>query len=331
MISSFRAFMVRQEGTSVTAGMTTLALDDLPEGDVLVEVHYSSVNYKDALACSPDGRVARRYPLIPGIDLAGVVLSSANPRFREGDEVIATGYELGVSHAGGYSPYTRLPGDWLVPLPDGMTLKEAMIYGTAGFTAALSVHRMEQCGIRPDGGKLLVTGATGGVGSMAVSMLSRRGYEVTASTGKAAERDYLTMLGAREIISRDEVSGGERKALGKARWQGAVDPVGGGTLAALLSQISYGGCVAVSGLTGGSAVETTVFPFILRGVSLLGIDSVYCPKDVREEIWRRLATDLRPRDPALLLEREIALEELPDALAAIRGGQARGRTVVKCR
>lgn len=331
MVSSFNAFLVRQEENGVTAGMTTLALDDLPSGDVLVEVHYSSVNYKDALACSPDGRVARRYPLVPGIDLAGVVRSSEHPRFRAGDEVIATGYELGVSHAGGYSAYARLPGDWLVPLPDGMTLKEAMIYGTAGFTAALSVHRLEQCGIRPDGGKLLVTGATGGVGSMAVSMLIRRGYEVTASTGKAAEHGFLAKLGAQEIISRDEVSGGERKALGQTRWQGAVDPVGGGTLAALLSQISYGGCVAVSGLTGGAAVETTVFPFILRGVSLLGIDSVYCPMELREQIWRRMATDLRPRDPALLLEREIALEQLPDALATIRGGQARGRTIVKCR
>ena len=236
-----------------------MSLNDLPQGEVLIKVAYSSINYKDGLASTPDGKIVSSYPFVPGIDLAGVVVSSEDPRFREGDEVIATSYEIGVSHFGGYSEYARIPGDWIVPLPENLALKEAMIYGTAGFTAALSIHRLEENGLTPDKGKVLVTGATGGVGSLALAMLAKLGYEVVASTGKTSEHEFLTELGASEIISREEVNSGKIKALDKQLWAGAVDPVGGENLAAILSKIIYGGSVAVSGLAGGTNVPAPYF------------------------------------------------------------------------
>lgn len=325
----FKAFIVDKTEESFSAEVKEVSLNDLPSGNVIVKVAYSSVNYKDGLASIPNGKIVTTYPFIPGIDLAGVIVSSDDPRFKEGDEVIATSYEIGVSHFGGYSEYAQIPGDWIVPLPKGLTLKEAMVFGTAGFTAALSVHRLEQNGLTPDQGKVLVTGATGGVGSVAVSILAKRGFEVVASTGKHSEHEYLKQIGAKEVISREEVTGEKIRALDKQLWAGAVDPVGGKTLASVLSKITYGGSVAVSGLTGGTDLPTTVFPFILRGVNLLGIDSVYCPMELRKTIWNRLASDFKPENLLETIKQEITLEELPKSLSSILKGEMRGRTIVK--
>ncbi|MED4584455.1 acryloyl-CoA reductase [Brevibacillus choshinensis] len=329
MQKPIRAFMVNKDEQGFSAEVKTISMDDLPKADVQIKVHYSSVNYKDGLASIPNGKIVRSYPFIPGIDLAGVVVASADPRFREGDEVIATSYEIGVSHYGGYSEFAQVPGDWVVPLPKGLTLKEAMIFGTAGFTAALSVHRLEENGVAPEKGKVLVTGATGGVGSIAVSILAKRGYHVVASTGKESEHDYLYKLGAKEAVSREEVTGEKISALDKQLWQAAVDPVGGKTLAAILSKLHYNGSVAVSGLTGGTDVPTTVFPFILRGINLLGIDSVYCPMELRKVIWERLATDLKPDRLEDFIDEEISLDQLPNALSKILASQMRGRVIVR--
>lgn len=293
-----------------------------------VRVAYSSVNYKDGLASVPDGRVVSTYPLVPGVDLAGTVESSEDARFTVGDEVLATGYELGVSHFGGFAQYARLPAEWLVKLPAGLSPREAMALGTAGFTAALSIQRLEHNGLRPENGPVLVTGASGGVGSTAVSMLAVLGYEVAASTGKTDAHDYLRELGATEILSRDETSAQSARPLERERWAGGVDPVGGDTLAYLIRTTKYGGVIASCGLTGGSALQTTVFPFILRGVSLLGIDSMLCPMPERVFLWGRLAGDLKPRKLDGIAN-EITLEQLPDALASVLKGATRGRAVVR--
>jgi acrylyl-CoA reductase (NADPH) len=329
MSESFKAFMVDKTTDTFTAEVKQISLHDLPEADVLIKVSYSGINYKDGLASIPDGKIIRSYPFIPGIDLAGVVVTSKDPRFHEGDEVIATSYEIGVSHYGGYSEYARIPGDWIVPLPKNLSLKDAMIFGTAGFTAALSVQRLEDNGLTPDKGKVLVTGATGGVGSIAVAMLAKRGYDVVASTGKASEHEYLHKLGAKEIISREDVYNGKIKPLDKQLWSAAVDPVGGEYLASILSKIHYNGSVAVSGLTAGGNVPTTVFPFILRGINLLGIDSVYCPMELRKKLWERMASDLKPKELSDSISHEITLEELPKTLPLILKGQAKGRFLVK--
>jgi len=329
MNENFTAFVVEKNEDTFIADYKSLTVNDLPEGEVLIKVEYSSVNYKDGLASIPNGKIVRSYPFVPGIDLAGIVEKSEDPRFQKGDRVIATSYEIGVSHYGGFSEYAKIPAEWVVPLPDGLTLKEAMIYGTAGFTAALSVHRLEENGVTPEKGKVLVTGATGGVGSMAVAMLAKRGFEVVASTGKQTEVDYLHTLGAKEVINRNEIIGEKIKPLDKQIWQAAVDPVGGESLAAVLSKIQYGGSVAVSGLTGGANVPTTVFPFILRGVSLLGIDSVYCPMELRKTLWKRMATDLKPQAAIDSIGVEVSFSELKDVLSNILKGRVRGRTVVK--
>lgn len=328
MKKQFKALMVDKMENEFSINVKKLTADELPDADVLIKVAYSGVNYKDGLASIPHGKVVQSYPMIPGIDLAGVVVSSEDPRFHKGDEVIATSYEIGVSHFGGYSEYARIPADWIVPLPEGLSLKEAMIFGTAGFTAALSVQRLEDNGLTPDQGKVLVTGATGGVGSFAVSMLAGRGYDVVASTGKESEKEYLFKLGAKEIISRDDVYNGNVKALDKKQWAGAVDPVGGDSLAAILSKISEQGSVAVSGLAGGTSVPTSVFPFILRGVNLLGIDSVHCKMETRQAIWNRLASDLKPADLSTFIDKEASLEELPKILPTILEGKMRGRVIV---
>ncbi|MFJ7510397.1 acryloyl-CoA reductase [Peribacillus simplex] len=329
MIQQFDALVVNKQDDQFTVNIQQLSLDDLPRGEVLIRVHYSGVNYKDSLASIPNGNIVSSYPIVPGIDMAGVVVSSEDSRFKEGDEVIATSYGIGVSQSGGYSQFARVPAEWIVPLPDGLTMKEAMIIGTAGFTAALSVLRLEENNLTPEQGSVLVTGATGGVGSFAVSILSKLGYSVEASTGKESEHGYLKEIGATTIVSREDVYDGKLRALGKQKWSGAVDPVGGEPLASVLSQIKYGGAVAVSGLTAGTSLPATVFPFILRGVNLLGIDSVNCPMDTRLKVWHRLATDFKLGHLEQLVQQEITLEELPDVLPTLLKGEARGRTIVK--
>ncbi|MFS0666817.1 acryloyl-CoA reductase [Peribacillus frigoritolerans] len=329
MIQQFDALVVNKQDDQFTVNIQELSLDDLPQGEVLIRVHYSGVNYKDSLAAIPNGNIVSSYPIVPGIDMAGVVVSSEDSRFKEGDEVIATSYGIGVSQSGGYSQFARVPAEWIVPLPEGLTMKEAMIIGTAGFTAALSVLRLEENNLTPEQGSVLVTGATGGVGSFAVSILSKLGYSVEASTGKESEHGYLKAIGASTIVSREDVYDGKLRALGKQKWSGAVDPVGGEPLASVLSQIKYGGAVAVSGLTAGTSLPATVFPFILRGVNLLGIDSVNCPMDTRLKVWHRLATDFKLEDLEQLVQQEITLKELPDVLPTLLKGEARGRTIVK--
>lgn len=329
MEENFKALVVNKTETDFSVQIQPLVFNDLPNGNVLIKVAYSSINYKDGLAATPNGKIVRHYPFVPGIDLAGTVVSSSDSRFREGDHVIATSYEIGVTHFGGYSEYAQIPADWIVPLPQNLTLREAMIYGTAGFTAALSIVRLEENGLTTEKGKVLVTGATGGVGSLAAAMLAKLGYQVTASTGKTSEHEFLTGLGVSEIISREEVFNGKIKALDKQFWAAAVDPVGGQTLAAILSKITYGGSVAVSGLAGGTDVPATVFPFILRGVNLLGIDSVYCPMETRQKVWQRMATEFKPEQLSNLVQKEVSLEQLPEALPTLLKGQARGRIIVK--
>ncbi|SDI40494.1 NADPH:quinone oxidoreductase family protein [Alteribacillus bidgolensis] len=329
-MTSFQAMMVEETGNKeVEKRIRTLTLDDLPEGDVLVKVHYSSVNFKDGMASMANGNIVNEYPMVPGIDLAGVVEDSSDTRFSNGDKVIVTSYELGVSHYGGFAEYARVPAEWVVPLPEGLDLKEAMIYGTAGFTAGLSVIRLEEEGITPESGTVLVTGATGGVGSMAVAMLAHLGYNVVASTGKSSEHNYLKELGAKEILSREDVQPEKIRPLDKQRWAGVVDPVGGETLAYALSTLAYGGAAAVSGLTGGTKIPATVFPFILRGVNLVGIDSVYCPMDRRKQVWNRLASDLKVKNLLETIASEITIEELPETLEQILQAQVRGRKIVR--
>ncbi|WP_110928691.1 NADPH:quinone oxidoreductase family protein [Bacillus massiliglaciei] len=329
MKDSFEALVVNKQDGDFSAAIQTITGNDLPDGEVVIQVHYSGVNYKDSLAGIPDGNIVSSYPMVPGIDLAGIVVSSQDPKFKEGDEVIATSYEIGVTHYGGYSEYARIPSKWVVPLPEGLSLKEAMIIGTAGFTAALSVQRLEDNSVSPEKGSVLVTGATGGVGSFAVSILSTLGYEVEASTGKESGHGYLKGLGAHTILSREDVYDGRLRSLGKQKWQAAIDPVGGEQLASILSQIRYGGSAAVSGLTGGTKLPATVFPFILRGVNLLGIDSVYCPMETRLKTWELLAGKFKPANLESFIQKEVSLHELPDILPTLLKGQARGRILVK--
>ncbi|MDQ0300458.1 putative YhdH/YhfP family quinone oxidoreductase [Salibacterium salarium] len=329
-MSQFQALMVEETGNnSVSREIRNLSFSDLPEGEVLVKVHYSSVNFKDGMAAMANGNIVNEYPMVPGIDLSGVVENSSDSLFSKGDKVIVTSYELGVSHFGGFAEYARVPAEWVVPLPENIDLKEAMIYGTAGFTAGLSVMRLQEEGIKPEDGTVLVTGATGGVGSMAVAMLAQLGYDVAASTGKQSEHEYLKQLGATEIISREELQPEKLRPVNNQRWVGAVDPVGGETLAHVLSCLAYDGAVAVSGLTGGTKVPATVFPFILRGITLTGIDSVYCPIPRRKEVWDRLASDLKVDNLLETIADTVTLEELPKTLDQILEGQVRGRKIVE--
>jgi acrylyl-CoA reductase (NADPH) len=327
MPGTFRAYLVNRDGEGFERGLRTLTPDDLPEGDVDIRVDWSSVNFKDGLAVTADGKVARAYPLVPGIDLTGTVLRSDHPSFRPGAEVIAHGYDLGVSRHGGYSEMARVPSDWIVPLPRELTAREAMAIGTAGFTAALSVADLEAHGLEPGTGPVLVTGATGGVGSTAIAILAELGYEVWAATGKADEREWLTTLGAAGFLDRAEVTA-EGKPLESERWAGAIDSVGAATLPYILRTLRRGAAVAACGNASGPALTTTVFPFILRGASILGIDSAYLGIARRRRIWERLATDLRPRALGERIE-EVTLDTLEPALDAIRAGDARGRWVVR--
>jgi acrylyl-CoA reductase (NADPH) len=329
MSTAFRAFVVNKTEEGFTAGFKELTLAELPQGEVLIKVAYSSVNYKDGLASIPEGRIVRTYPFVPGVDLAGIVAESSDSRFKTGDEVLATSYELGVSHYGGYSEYARVKADWVVPLPDGLTLKEAMALGTAGFTAALAIHQLEKNGLKPQNGPVLVTGASGGVGSIGINILSALGYTVAASTGKSSEHDYLMELGASEILSREETSAESNRPLEKERWAGSLDSVGGSTLAYLIRTTKYGGSIAAFGNTGGPNLNTTVFPFILRAINLLGIESVNCPMELRSNLWRRLASNYKPGHLLDRIGNEVPLEELPQALATILKGGTRGRTIIK--
>jgi NADPH2:quinone reductase len=326
-MSGFDAFRVFDGGGTINGRVVQLTLEDLSEGAVVIKAAFSSVNYKDALAATGAGKIMRRFPLVGGIDVSGTVASSSDARFKAGDEVLVTGYDLGVAHDGGYAEYVRVPADWVVPVPRGLTLSDVMAIGTAGFTAALSVAGLERNGAAPANGPVIVTGATGGVGSMAVQLLAARGYTVTALTGKDAEHDYLRSLGAADVLSRTTLQMGTRP-LEKTLWAGAVDPVGGETLAWLTRTMMYNGAIACSGLTGGTDLHTTVLPFILRGTKLLGIDSVMCPMNTRLDVWHRLSTDMKPA-ALRTMAREISMSGLPDAFKTLLGGAARGRFVVK--
>ena len=326
MSEPFSAFRVFEEDGKVQGRVVPATLDELSAGDVVINAACSSVNYKDALAGTGAGKIIRRFPLVGGIDVAGTVASSSDPRFHDGQAVLVTGFDLGVAHDGGYAGVARVPGDWVVAIPTGLSAWDAMAIGTAGFTAALSIVDMEQNGLTSGQGPVIVTGATGGVGSLAVQMLAARGYQVTALTGKDGEHDFLRALGATDVLSRNGLQMGTRP-LEKPLWAGAVDVVGGETLAWLTRTVIYNGCIANSGLTGGTDLKTTVLPFILRGVKLLGIDSVMCPMAKRVDVWRRLATDLKPAHLRATVT-DIGLDDLPKAFATLLAGAARGRYVV---
>lgn len=326
---SYRAFVVNKTADAFTAGIETLEESSLPAGEVTIQVEWSSMNYKDGLAASANGRVVTKFPMTIGVDLAGTVRESTDPKFAPGDAVVAIGNDIGVAHPGGFAELARIPAAWVCKLPAGLSAKESMALGTAGFTAAQSVEAIQKWGIMPDRGPVMVSGSTGGVGSTAVSMLAGLGYTVAASTGKASEHDYLRGLGATEILSREDVSAESTRPMESERWAAAVDPVGGATTAYLLRTMKRGGVVALSGLTGGGAVATTVFPFILRGVNLLGIDSVQVGAEERERIWKRCATDLKPKGLLESIAIETGIDDLAPLLEKIRAGQIRGRILVR--
>ena len=324
----FLAYRVHNEDGKIEGRLDRVTLDDLSEGVVVVRSAWSGINYKDALAATGKGKIMRRFPMVGGIDVAGTVHASNDPRYAEGDPVVITGFGLSEDFDGGYSEYVRASGDWLIPLPEGLSLRDTMAVGTAGFTAALAVDRMELNGQRPDRGPVLVNGATGGVGSFAIDMLAGLGYEVTAFTGKRDRDEYLRGLGASGILYRDEVEMGTRP-LEKARWAGAVDNVGGDQLAWLTRTMQPEANIASIGLAGGFKLETTVMPFILRGVNLLGINSVYVGRDRRERVWQRLASDLKPRCLDRIVTSEVVLSDLPSAFGGYMAGTVTGRAVVR--
>jgi len=323
----FKAIRIDKADKGTTAALTQFDEAELMEGDVTVRVEWSTLNYKDGLALTGKSPVVRRFPMIAGIDFAGTVEASSNPNWKPGDKVIGNGWGMGETHLGAYAEKVRVKGDWLVRLPDGMSARDAMAIGTAGYTAMLSVLALENHGLKPADGPVVVTGAAGGVGSVAIAVLSKLGYHVIASTGRTSEEGYLKGLGAAEIIDRNELSA-PGKPLGKERWAGGVDSVGSTTLSNLLAMTKYRGAIAACGLAGGMDLPSSVAPFILRGICLLGIDSVMCPLPLRKQAWTRLATDL---DAAKLADitQEIALDQVIDAGAKVLAGQVRGRIVVK--
>ena len=327
-MDSFRALVARQDGDNITAAIETLEAADLQPGDVTIRIAYSSVNYKDALALTPRGAVVREYPLVPGIDLTGEVVESTSAEVPVGAKVLAHGYDIGTGRHGGYAEYVRLPAEQVVAL-GSLTPREGAAIGTAGFTAAMSVQALVEHGITPDDGPILVTGATGGVGSVSVDLLAAAGYEVVASTGKPEAAEHLKKLGASEVIGRLPADPDAKpRPLAKTRWAGAVDCVGGATLADVLSTLNYGGAVAASGLTGGAALNTTVMPFILRGVSLLGIDSVLMPIGPRRALWKQIAGVFRP--PHLNdITHEVELADVVSVIDEVRAGRYSGRAVVR--
>lgn len=327
MAETFKAFVVDQDDNGkVTSQFKQLTTDDLPEGDVLVQVHYSGINYKDALATQDNNAIVKSYPMVPGIDLAGTIVESNAPGHEVGDKVIVTSYDLGVSHFGGFSEYARVKSEWIVKLPESLTLEEAMIYGTAGYTAGLAIERLEKVGMSIEGNSVLVRGASGGVGNLAVLMLDHIGYKVVASTGNSAAADKLKELGAREIIDRLP-NDNEDKALAERTWQAAIDPVGGHGIDYVAKRLDHNGAMAVIGMTGGNDYASSVFPLILRGVSILGIDSVFTPMKLRQRVWRRLAKDLKS-EHLHSIKRVIPFEKLPEALEEVANHQNTGRIVI---
>jgi NADPH2:quinone reductase len=327
-MNSFRAYRIHRIDGRITPRFDQVTLDDLTPGDVVVRVSYSDINYKDALAATGTAPILRKYPLAGGIDLAGEVVSSADPRYAPGQKILVTGCGLSETQDGGYAEYSRLHGDWVIPLPPGISEHDAMKFGTAGFTAALAIHRMEQNGLTPAKGPVVVTGATGGVGSLAISMLAGRGYEVVAVSGKPEADSYLRELGAREILRRQSLDLGS-KPLEAVRWAGAVDNVGGEVLTWLTRTVDFWGSIASIGLAGGHELHTTVMPFILRGVNLLGINSVATPRDLRLDVWHRIATDLRPAQLDRISARLVGFDELPAQFDDYMKGRVTGRTVVR--
>jgi acrylyl-CoA reductase (NADPH) len=328
-VAAFKAIRIEKGEQGQTVNLVDFDESDLMDGDVTVAVEWSTVNYKDGLALTGKAPVVRRFPMIPGIDFAGTVESSTHSDWKPGDKVILNGWGTGETHLGAYGEKARVKGDWLVPLPAGMTARDAMAIGTAGYTAMLAVMALERHGVTPDKGPIVVTGAAGGVGSVAIALLSKLGFTVSASTGRPQEADYLKQLGATEIIDRAELAEATRP-LGKERWAGGIDSVGSRTLANVLAMMKYGGAVAACGLAGGMDLPASVAPFILRSVSLLGIDSVMCPQPIRRQAWRRLAADL-DRGKLQALTTEIGLDGVIDAGRAIVEGKVRGRTVVRIR
>jgi NADPH2:quinone reductase len=326
-VAKFRACVVHDRNGRVEAVIRDIELDDLAQGDVVIEAHYSSVNYKDALAATGKGRIMQRLPMVAGIDVAGVVAHSSSPCCSVGDPVLVTGCGLGERHDGGFAQFVRVPAEWVVPLPAGLSLFDAMALGTAGFTAALAIDRMEQNGQHPGLGPILVSGATGGVGSIAIDLLSGRGYPVTALTGKPGAAAYLETLGASRVLERQSLVASDRPLL-SAEWGGAVDNVGGRVLAWLLQTVGPWGSIATIGMAGGSELHTTVMPMILRGVSMLGITSANCPRELRARIWDRLAADLRPRHLSEIVTEIIRIEDLPRSFEALLAGNHAGRFVV---
>jgi acrylyl-CoA reductase (NADPH) len=327
VLGTFKAVRIDKADKGTTVALTQFDEAELMDGDVTVRVEWSTVNYKDGLAVTGKAPVVRRFPMIAGIDFAGTVETSSNPNWKPGDKVIGNGWGMGETHLGAYAEKTRVKGDWLVRLPNGMTTRDAMAVGTAGYTAMLSVLALEKHGLKPADGPIVVTGAAGGVGSVAIAVLSKLGYQVIASTGRTSEEGYLKGLGASEIIDRNELSG-PAKPLAKERWAGGIDSVGSTTLANLLSMTKYRGAIAACGLAAGMDLPSSVAPFILRGVCLLGIDSVMCPIELRQQAWARLATDLDHTKLAEITQ-EITLDQVIDAGAKVLAGQVRGRIVVK--
>lgn len=326
-MDKFKALRIREQDKKITSAIEETSLDELDPGEVVIKCAYSSVNYKDALAATGAGKVIRKFPCIGGIDLSGKVLSSSDSRFKKDDEVIVTSYDLGVAHDGGFSEYARVPAAWVVPLPRGLNLCEAMALGTAGYTAALAIHLLEQNDLKPENGKVVVNGATGGVASVAIDMLGKLGYEVTAITGKDSEHEYLKQLGASGVLSRATLEMGTRP-LEKTLWAAAFDSVGGEQLAWLTRTMQQNGLIASFGNAGGIELKTTVLPFILRGVRLIGVDSGYTAMPLRRKVWERLAGDLKPRHLPRIVQ-TVTLDDLPRVFDALLKSNMRGRAVVK--
>ncbi len=324
----FKAFRIHDDDQGYRSVVEEITIDKQSEGDVVIKAEWSGINFKDALAGTGKGKILRHFPMSGGIDVAGTVVESTSDKFKAGDEVLVTGSGLSETRDGGYAEYLRLDSRWIIPQPAGLSAREAMTIGTAGFTAALSLHRMELAGQQPKQGPVLVTGATGGVGSIAIDILTSAGYEIHAVSGKPDQYAYLKELGANECLSREEVVGSGR-ALDSARWAGCIDSVGGEMLAAICAQIKPWGNIAACGLAGGIKLETTVMPFIIRGVSLIGIDSPTCPYNIREIIWSKLAGDWKPRHLDTIATKEVGLDGIADVLEGMLAGGSVGRTVVK--
>ncbi len=326
-MNSFNALVADKIDENTEMRIKEMQVDELTEGEVLIDVHYSSVNYKDGMVAAM-GQIADEFPIIPGIDLAGEVIESSDDRYKKGDPVIATSYKIGTGIPGGFSQLARIPADWIVPLPEGMTLKESMELGTAGLTAGISIKKLESVGVIPENGPVLVAGATGGTGSLSVNMLAALGYEVIASTGSMDEAEYLKSIGASKVIHRDEVTNQDVKPVGKPEYQAAIDPVGGKTTEYIIKHIQPEGALATFGLVAGIEVNTTVLPFIGRGIHWVGADSVNYPMKLRKEVWKRLASELKPDILNKEVVNEVSLDELPEVLHDIIDGKVKGRTIV---